>query len=340
MVTQPTAPDNPRSQPVQLDTPSLLGGVFQHRWDLVGIGGSYIDLTTRVNESDLAALGLAKGESLVVGPDRFANALSTLHGWSSSFGGSVANTLKTVAELGCTTAMITAVGTDVEGRGWLDSLQRHGVAAFARSSDRPTGRCAVLVTPDGERSMLATAPPPLSHQDLAALLPAPGRGILVDGYALASTAAEEFLGEIFAIAERSHSSVIVSLSSVQSVRSIRSALLSRLAAPLVMMVGTEAEFAALGQGSAEDGAELVAGSGVIAVLTRGDRGSSVRWGVDVANLPALKSSPALDTTGAGDAYLGGFLYGWLTGMDLKVAAGIGAEVAGQAITRRSGSGER
>jgi len=310
------------------------------RLDVVGVGSAIVDLTARVTPGDLAGPGLAPGTMTLVDEGQAARLAAAVPVLTRTSGGSVANTVVGVAALGGRAGFLGRTGDDELGEVFRADLVGTGVV-LGRSAPAvggATGRCLVLVTPDGQRTMathlgVATS---LGTGDIDLDLIRRARVVLLEGYLLDVPGAEELLGSLAVAAGEAEAAVAVSLSDPELVRRHRGRLLRLLERSVDVVLGNEEEARALaGSADLEAAAGFLEEFGVLAAVTRGAAGALVVAPEGRQQVPALEVS-VVDTTGAGDLFAAGFLAGLAWGADPTDAARLGAAAAAEVVGHLGG----
>lgn len=254
-------------------------------------------------------------------------------------GGSAANVAAWLAELDVPVQLIARVGADARGDGARERLTAAGVTlSVSRDPSLPTGRCVVIVTPDGERTMF---PDPgantcLSESDVDTLAWSAGEHLHASGYSLLR---EGSRAAVLAALDRARGlglTVSVDASSEAPLRDLGPEAFLGWLEPGDLLFANAAEAQALtGRASAEDALEALVDGGLLAVVKLGGAGAlagdgSLRWGV-----PAVPAD-ARDTTGAGDAFAAGFLASWTRDRDVEEALRLATRLAARAVTLQGG----
>ena len=313
--------------------------------DVVGIGNALVDVIARVDEDFVVAHRLVKGAMCLVDAER-AEALQRAMGPAvERSGGSAANTLAGLSALGGRGGFIGRVGDDRLGRVFADDVRAVGVEfSTAPATDgAPTGRCLVAVTPDAERTMstLLGAAAELGPGDVDEALVAAATVTYLEGYLFGSESAREAFYRAAAAAAAAGRLVALTLSDSWCVEHSREELLALVGSSVDLLFANELELrllygdddvdAALGQ--AERHCRVVA-------LTRGPGGSTVATGGRRHHVAAEVVGGVVDTTGAGDLYAAGFLFGFTRGYDPATCGRLGAMAAAEVISHLGARPER
>ncbi len=302
---------------------------------LVGIGSALVDILGEVEDGFLGNEGLPKGGMTLVDAARIEALCRGVPGLRESSGGSIANTIYGFATFGGRGAFIGRLGDDRNG--WLftsDMASAGVICAEPEGAPGPTGSVLVMVTPDSERTMcthLGVAAE-LSPVDLDPALIAEAEIVYVEGYLLDSPSATAAISEA-ARNLRSDQSLALSLSDPGCVDRHRDVFHALLAGPADILFANEREILALtGEEDFSVAVDYAAAHCRIACLTRSAKGSVVvtpESRIEVAPV----AETAVDSTGAGDLYAAGFLFGHLNGLDPATSAYLGSVAGADAVTR-------
>jgi sugar/nucleoside kinase (ribokinase family) len=318
-------------------TPSRLSEMITANFDVVGIGNAIVDVIAHADETFLAREGLVKGTMTLIDSPR-AEALYQLMGPAVEIsGGSVGNTMAGFASLGGTGAFIGKLRDDFLGR-----VYRHDITAAGVRFDTPaatsgpgTARCLILVTPDGQRTMgtYLGASADLGPADIDPDLIAAGTITYIEGYLYDPPQAQEALRKAAAVAHAAGRKVALSLSDPFCVGRHRDAFCDLVDGHIDILFANEVEICSLYETA--DFAEAVAalrGRVAIAALTRSDQGSVILADNAEHVIAAAPVAHVVDTTGAGDLYAAGFLYGLTRGLPLPTCGAIGSLCAAEIIS--------
>ena len=298
--------------------------------NLLAVGSTMTDLRMLVDPADLEHAGLTPGSSNILDMEQLSSLLDRWPIGKITLGGSTANTVLKFAELGGAVDFITAIGKDKQSAFIPKQLADSGINLLSELVDGGTGLCVVFITPDGERTM-AVAPRCAAH--LVAPEVAPDRlpsYLLLEGYLLDYS--PETRDSFYATVQWSQevgTPLVISLSDSALVARHRSELSKLVLGCRPMLIGNESEFQALfGEGSVKRLCSL----DMTAAITRGSKGATVINMDNVIDV-AAEPIPASDTTGAGDAFAAGFLFGLDKGAES--AARLGVDLATQHVISAS-----
>lgn len=307
------------------------------RFHVAGIGNAIVDVLVHADDALLARLGVTKGVMTLIDEAEADRLYGLLPPGIECSGGSAANTIVGLAGLGGRGAYVGKVKADQLGQVFGHDIRAAGVhfntpANIAGSS---TARCLVLVTPDAQRTMLTYlgACIDLGPQDLEQDVIAGSEVTYLEGYLYDPPQAKEAFLKAATIAHDAGRLVSLSLSDPFCVDRHRAAFLDLVSNHVDILFANQAELQSLYQTDDFDTAiRAVRDQTAIAAITRGDLGSVVVKKEDVHVVAAQPVDQVVDTTGAGDLYAAGFLYGFTQGRDLPTCAVLGGIAAGEIIS--------
>jgi sugar/nucleoside kinase (ribokinase family) len=307
------------------------------RYDVLGIGNAIVDVIAKTEEDFLLKQGMNKGGMALIDEPRAAAIYEAMGPAVETSGGSAANTIVGLASLGARTAFIGKVKDDVLGRAFAHDIRAAG-AAFttpAASNGPSTGRCYVLVTPDGERTMntYLGAAQNLSPADIDADAVAASAILYLEGYLWDPKDAKDAFVKAAKIAHEAERKVALSLSDAFCVDRWRAEFLELMRSGTVDLIfANEGEVRSLYETSDFDAAVKALHADVAAaVVTRSEKGCVV---IGPDSSEAVKAFPierVVDTTGAGDLFAAGFLSGLARGADDRTCGRLGAMAAAEVI---------
>ncbi len=322
---------------------------------ILGMGNALVDIMIPLeDEKILEQLGLPKGSMQLVDKNRSSQILHVLAGLEKSLsaGGSAANTIHGLATLGAKTGYIGVIGEDELGGSFVRDMINAGVDPHLIHSTEETGRAIALVTPDSERTFatflgaaielsadhfeVGSQQPEVGSQHPASGIPHPAsyhqlfkgydyfhiEGYLVQNHALVEKAVH--------LARAENLIISIDLASYNVVEANREFLQHIISEYVDIVFANEEEAKAITGKEPVEALNILAGTCKIAIVKTGSKGSLVKSGGEVVEIGVIPVNP-IDTTGAGDLYAAGFLYGHSLGMPLQRCGEIGAILAGNVI---------
>ena len=306
--------------------------------DVLGIGNAIVDVLVQVDDAVLIDHGLHKGTMALVDADAAAALLASLPPGVECSGGSAANTLAGLAELGIQTAYIGKVAPDRLGGVFARGMQSLGVDFNTQPGTRqpPTAQCVVLVTPDGQRTMQTHlgACVELGPEDVSESLVASAGILYLEGYLWDRPAAKDAFRKAMRIAHGAGRRVALTLSDAFCVDRHRAEFAALVQREVDILFANEAEITSLYQvATVEEAlARVPRREGRITVVTRSEKGAIVMDHTTQVAVPAEPGVQVVDTTGAGDLFAAGFLYGLVSGFELADCARAGVVAAAEVIS--------
>jgi len=307
------------------------------RYDVFGLENPVMDLLAQVPDAFLAKAGIEKNRWAMIDQARHAELLRALDGTPVAYeaGGSCANTIVGIAQLGAKTAYCGMVGADEHGQIYAKKLQEAGVTPFLRATTVPTGSALIFVTPDAGRTMnlFLGACRELGPQDVPVDEIRASRWLYVTGYVWDSGDQKEAATLALRTAKAAGIPVAFSLADpVYATRHREDFLrLIRDYAELVFANRDEA-LALTGRDHAQEALRDLRKLCPAVALTLGHAGALISIHGDTAYVESYPVHP-VDTTGAGDAFAAGFLYGRVTGASPLQCGRLGAYFASRVITQ-------
>jgi sugar/nucleoside kinase (ribokinase family) len=307
------------------------------RFDVTGIGNAIVDVLAHAEDRFLVANGVTKGAMTLIDAAR-AEALYAEMGQAIEVsGGSAANTIAGIASLGGAAAFIGKTAQDQLGAVFAHDIRAGGVhyATAPLANGAPTGRCLILVTPDAQRSMstFLGAAQVLSLEDVDRELIAASSVTYLEGYLFDPPAAREAFFAAARVAHQAGRKVAFTLSDRFCIERHRAEMRRFVERDVDILFANESEIIALTETSGFDEAmHAIKGECEIAALTRSERGSVIVNGADTHVIDPFRLGPVLDTTGAGDLYAAGFLFGLTHGKDLAACGRLGSLAAAEIIS--------
>jgi adenosine kinase len=307
------------------------------RTDVIGIGNAIVDVIARTEDDFLVKQGMRKGTMALIDEARAAAIYDAMGPAIEISGGSAANTIVGVASLGARAAFVGKVKQDLLGRVFAHDIGAAGVdfATPPAATGPSTGRCYVLVTPDGERTMntFLGAAQDLHPGDIDPDAIASARITYLEGYLWDPPHAKEAFVKAAKIAHAAERTVALTLSDVFCVDRHRGEFLDLIRSGAVDVVfANERELHSLYE-TADFDAALAAlrQDARLAVITRSEKGCLVVTREETDAVPAVPVDRVVDATGAGDLFAAGFLVGLARAADYRTAARLGALAAAEVI---------
>jgi sugar/nucleoside kinase (ribokinase family) len=306
------------------------------RFDVLTIGNALVDVLAYADDDFVARTGIERGAMTMVDEARSDEIYAGMGPATEASGGSAANTAFGVASFGGRAAYIGRVSDDAFGKVFSHDLRSVGVhfEAPLAITGSPTGRCLVIITPDAERTMCTFlgAGAELDESYIDEALVASSAVTYLEGYVWDPPAAKEAVRRAAAIAHRADRRVALTLSDPFCVERHREEFLELIERDVDILFANEHEITMLYEVDTFDEAlHRVRGHCAIAALTRGPHGSVIVAGEDVHVIDALPVE-VIDTTGAGDAYAAGFLYGLTHGYELATCGRLASLGAAEVIS--------
>src|SRR5713226_6033468 len=305
--------------------------------DVVGIGNAIVDVIAHADDAFLAREALVKGTMTLIDAPR-AEALYQMMGPAiEASGGSAGNTMASIASLGGTGAYIGKVCDDFLGQVFRHDITAIGVRfdTLAATSGPGTARCLILVTPDGQRTMntYLGACVELRPADIDPDVIAAAQITYLEGYLFDPPQAQEAFRKAAAIAHAAGHKVALTLSDPFCVGRHRAPFRELVEREIDILFANEAEICSLYEtDDFATAAAAVRGHVAIAALTRSAAGSVILADGAEHRVAAAPVARVVDTTGAGDLYASGFLYGLTHELALPICGEIGSLCAAEIIS--------
>ena len=302
-------------------------------YDVIGIGNAMVDVISPAPDTFLDQMGITKGIMQLVERERAELLYASMSERTEAPGGSVANTIAGIGELGLQTAFIGKVKDDALGQFYADALGKAGTAfpLAPLDVDLPTSRSMIFVSPDGERSMntYLGAGADISSTDVPDVF---GTGLLfLEGYLFDKDEGKTAFSEAAAKMKAKGGRSVITISDPFCAERHREDFKRLIAEDMDIAIGNDAEWTTLYETDDLDAALRQAAEVCdIVACTRGGDPVWVQQGDQRFTADVTPVTP-VDATGAGDQFAAGFLYGVCTGKSLDVAAKMGVMCAAEVI---------
>ena len=308
--------------------------------DLCGLGNALVDLQFEVNEDEFKEIGYGKGDMILVEEDKQILHLNKLKDKQNNrcSGGSAANTIIAFSQFGGKSAYMTVLGNDNLGSFYASEFKSLGIELNAEHlNDKQTGTCLVLITPDSERTMLTYlgATSEFGENNINEEIIKRSKWIYIEGYKFSEESSTKAIYKAVDIAKKHGTKIAVTFSDT-FITEIFKNHLEYVVDNADLLFCNESE--ALSYTKAET---IEAAFGMLSekcpnlAVTKGSKGSLIRWEGKNYEIPTYPASPK-DTTGAGDMYAAGFLYGIIKS-DNPERAGHFASIASASVVSQFGA---
>ena len=301
---------------------------------IIGIGNALTDMLVNLKDDEvLHKYNIARGSMSLVDSQLQSDVSKAVAGrpYSLSLGGSADNTIRAMAHLGSDVGFIDKVGKDSTGDFFEQALSNLGIKPVIFRGAHRSGKCVSLISPDGERTMLTHLGAAL-EMVADEISPAVFEGydcLYVEGYLVQN---HELIEGVIRTAKECGLKVAIDLASFNVVEE-NIDFLRRIVKEYVDIVFANEDEAKVFTGEEEpvNALQYISQLCELAVVKIGMKGALIKQGEQVVHVGIMKAAKRVDTTGAGDFYAAGFLYGMTEGLDLRQCGTIGAVTAGKVI---------
>jgi sugar/nucleoside kinase (ribokinase family) len=305
--------------------------------DVVAVGNALVDVLSLEGEEFVERFGLHKGSMQLIDAARGEELYAAMGPAVEVSGGSAANTMAGLASLGARAGFIGRVRDDQLGSVFAHDIRAAGVTFTSTPSTagQPTGRCLIIVTPDGERTMntLLGASSELGPDDVSTELIDAARITYLEGYLFDREIAGEAFHKAAAAAHAAGGRVALTLSDAFCVERFLEPFRTLVADQIDVLFGNADELCLLfGTTDVESAMAQAEAHCEVIAITCGADGALLSAGGERAHVAAEPVEQVVDTTGAGDLFAAGFLYGLTRGRDLETCGRLGALAAAEVIS--------
>jgi len=310
-----------------------------HHIDVLAVGNAIVDIFGQCDDNFLAVHKIEKGVMTLLDPvasEQLYAALSKLAKPQLISGGSAANTAVGVVKFGGTANFVGRIHDDELGAAFRNDIVAAGVGFdnLPARSGSPTASSIILVTPDAARSMNTCLGASIEFEaaDLRSANPEAAKVIYLEGYLFDAPNGPAIFSEAARLAHLHGAKVALSLSDPWCAERHRAALRDFTANHVSILFGNEEEVASLYQCEVNNAISILSGTIEEVVVTRGPKGAFVGAKENAYEIPAMPQGAVIDTTGAGDLFAAGYLFGRTNGFDLQQAGRLASLAAGEAIS--------
>ena len=307
-------------------------------YDVFGVGNALVDIQAQVDDALLESLVLDKGIMTLVDDARQAMVLAKLAGLSLNqcAGGSAANTMVGVAELGGAAAFIGKIAADPIGDFFLQDMRKLGIDFRVNAAaEGQSGTCAVLITPDAQRTMLTNlaVSTTLCESDIDESMIGRAKYVYIEGYLLTGATTKAAAYKAMKSAKRQGVKVAFTASDPFLINMLRDEIWDLITGPVDLFFCNEEEAKSLtGHDDPIACAAEIHKHAENVALTLGPNGSIVMHGGETIPIEGVHCK-AIDTTGAGDMYAGAMLYGITNGLSWKQSGHLASHAAARVVAQ-------
>ncbi len=312
--------------------------------DVVGVGNAMVDVLTTTSDEFVAGQGLDKGSMSLIDADRAQELFSLIGDGIKASGGSAANTMAGIASFGGSAAYIGKVSDDELGKVFAEDMRAIGVSFDQRpaTSGPPTAMCLVLVTPDAQRTMntFLGVSALLEPDDVQAETVGRAPLLFCEGYLWDVDSAKQAIRKAMDLANAAGSKAALTLSDTFCIDRHHQEFLELVEGPVDILFANRAELTTLFECDLDTAVAKVADQVELACVTLSEEGSLLVANGEIIKIEPELVGPVVDTTGAGDQYAAGVLYGLSRGLPLPEVGRLGSLAAAEVISHLGPRPER
>ena len=309
------------------------------KFDVLGVGNAIVDVLAKASDSfieEQRTFGMEKGGMTLIDADRAEDLYSLMNASTEMSGGSTANTLACLASMGGKGTFIGKVADDQLGKIFSHDLQSQGIEFNTAPlvGSKATARCLVLITPDAERTMntFLGACTELTSDDIEEDQIRESKVVYLEGDLFDPPHAKDAFYKTAAITKAAGRQLALSLSDPFCVERHRDDFKDLIFNHVDILFANQDELCALMETDFDTACDNIANKCEVAAITKGAQGSLIIKGGERTLIDSVKPEELVDTTGAGDAYAAGFLFGYTNGKDMSVCGKYGSIAAAEVIS--------
>lgn len=308
------------------------------KYDVTAVGNAIVDILTHSDQAFLTTHGLNKGTMTLIDTDKCQSIYNAMGQTIQQSGGSAANTVVGIASFGGKCAYIGKVSNDEIGNVFRHDMVGQGIDFDTKPGDEtlpPTARCMIMVTEDADRTMATylgvsteLAPDDLDHAKIR-----DAKVTYLEGYLFDKELAKEAFNAAAIIAHMADGEVALTLSDPFCVNRHREDFLNLVDGHIDILFANEQELLALYETTDfSEAVQRIAKTVSVCAITQGAKGATIIKDGAIYTVKAEPVEKLVDTTGAGDLFAAGFLYGYTRGMSPEECGQLGAKAAAEIIS--------
>ncbi|MGB1360826.1 MAG: adenosine kinase [Alphaproteobacteria bacterium] len=309
------------------------------KYDLLGIGNGLIDCLGKTDDENIAKIGIEKGTMALIETETSAKILDVITDKEIASGGSVANTMAGFSALGGKSGFIGRLGNDDLGELFVKDMNTIGIDYLGKEkSTTPSGNCTIMVSPDGQRTMATClgASVEIGIDDIDLSLLSNAKVVYLEGYLFDAPSARSCFDIIGETLKGTDTKIAFTLSDMFVVERHREDLLKFVQQSVDILFANEDEINHLmGTNDVKDAIAKASEMADVVIGTCGENGAYAMTNGKTYFRPANKVD-VVDTTGAGDQFAGGFLFGYANTYGMEDCLQMGINMASSVITHMGG----
>lgn len=304
--------------------------------ELCGLGNGLVDILYKVTFEELESIGLRKGEMRLVDPSLQTELLKLLGGKSNIIcsGGSAANTIIAFSQFGGKSAYQTVLGNDDFGRFYLQEFLELNIPLLAPLIDESTGTCIVLITPDSERTMNTSlgATGRFSPENINPEFIQRAKWLYIEGYKFSAECSTNALFYAIELAKKFNTKIALTVSDFFIIENFNEPLMKAIDSVDLLFCNFHEALHLTRKKSLEEAIYQMKSLVPNFVITLGEKGSMIFWNDEMYLIPAYETNP-IDTTGAGDVFAAGVMFGLFRFHNPIIAGHLGSFASSKVVSQ-------